>query len=79
MSPRQDPDLTVQEEPEGRRPIGTGEEPDSESNGLALDPYADDVLIGPRRRRAWPWPWIGIAVLALIAAVILALVILRAG
>lgn len=79
MSSRQDPDLTVHDEPEGRRPIGTGEEPDSESNGLALDPYADDVLIGPRRRRAWPWPLIGITAVLLIVAVILALAILRAG
>ena len=78
MSPRQDPDLTVQGEPEDRRPIGTGEEQDSESNGLALDPYADDLLIGPRRRRAWPGPLIGIAVVLLIVAVILALAILRA-
>ena len=78
MSPRQDPDLTVQDEPEDRRPIGTGEEQDSESNGLALDPYADDLLIGPRRQRVWPWPLIGIAVVLLIVAVILALAILRA-
>jgi len=79
MSARQDPDLTVQDEPEGRRPIGAGEEPDSESNGLALDPYADDVLIGPQRPRDWPWRLIGIAVVLLITAVILALAILRAG
>ena len=78
MSPRQDPDLTVEDEPKGRRPIGTGEEEDSESNGLALDPYADDLLIGPRRRGAWPWPLIGIVVVLLIVAVILALAIMRA-
>jgi hypothetical protein len=78
MSP-QDPELTVEDEPQGRRPLGAGEEDNSDSSGLALDPYADDFLIGPRRRAAAPWLPIGIVAVLLIAAVILALAILRGG
>ncbi len=77
MSPRQDPDQTVEDEPEDRRPIGTGEEQDVESDGLALDPYADDLLIAPQRTRAWPWRLTGIVIIVLIVAVILALAIMR--
>ncbi len=79
MSPRQDPELQVDEEPEEKRPLGRGEdEEQAESDGLAIDPYADDLLIGPRPTGRSPWLLIGVAVAILIVALIIILIVLRA-
>jgi type IV secretory pathway component VirB8 len=77
MSPRQDPELHVDDEPEEERPLGTSEDEGPEPSGLAVDPYADDLLIGPRRGRRLPWLVIGVVV-ALVVVLVIAVVVLRA-
>lgn len=74
----QDPNLRVDDEPEEERPIGAGEQEESESSGLALEPYADDLLIGPRRRGRLPWLLIAAVVVLIVVALVLMFVVLRA-
>jgi hypothetical protein len=78
MRPRNDPDLRVDDEPEEERPFGTDEEEEPGSNGLAVDPYADDLLIGLRRRGVSPWLVIGVVIALAAVALVIAWVILRA-
>jgi len=79
MSPRQDPELHVDDEPEEERPLGAGEDEEKpESSGLAVDPYADDLLIGPRPTGVSPWLLVGVVVAVIVVALVVVLVVLRA-
>ena len=77
MSPDNDPDLRVDDEPGTERPFGTGEEQEPEPSGLALDPYADDLLIAPKRSSKSPWLLIVVVIVLIVIALALALVVLR--
>jgi hypothetical protein len=70
------PNVRVDDEPEDERPMGTGDDEAPPPNGLAADPYADDLLIGSRRTRVSRWRVIGIVVLMVVVALIV-LVVLR--
>jgi hypothetical protein len=75
----QDPELHVDDEPEEERPLGAGEEGEKpESNGLAVDPYADDLLIGPRPTGTSPWLLVGVVAAVLVVVLIVVLIVLRA-
>ncbi len=71
-------DMQVPEEPEGQRPYGTGEDSTPTLNGLAADPYADDVLMGLRRRGASRL-LLEVIILAVIALVLTALILYAGG
>jgi hypothetical protein len=74
----QDPELHVDDEPEEELALDTGEDEEKpESNGLAVDPYADDLLIGPRPTGISPWLLVSVAVAVLIVALIVVLIVLR--
>jgi type IV secretory pathway component VirB8 len=74
------PQVRVDEEPEDERPLGTGEEVKPDSNGLALDPYADDTLFELARTRVPRWLWaIVIILMIIVVALALALVIRARG
>jgi len=74
------PNVRVDEESENERPLGTSAEVKPESNGLALDPYADDTLYEVARSRVPRWLWVTVIILMLIvAALVLALVIRARG
>ena len=76
----QNPQVRVDEEPEDERPLGTGEEVKLDSNGLALDPYADDTLFELARTRVPRWLWaIVIILMIIVVALVLALVIRARG
>ncbi len=64
-------DVHMPEQPEEERPLGTGEDGPPTVNGLAGDPYADDVSFGLRRRRA---PRLLLAGILLVAAAVLLIV-----
>ncbi len=68
----------VDEEPEDERPLGTGEEVKPDSNGLALDPYADDTLFELARARVPRWLLGVVIVLVLIVVALVLLVVFRA-
>jgi hypothetical protein len=70
------PDVRVDDEPEDERPLGTGEDEAAPPDGLAADPYADDLLIGSRPGRASRWRVVSIVVLIVIV-VLIAFVVLR--
>ena len=72
------PPVRVAEEPEDERPLGTGEEVKPDSNGLALDPYADDTLFELARARVPRWLLAVVIILVLIVAALALLVALRA-
>ena len=72
----QNPDVRVDDEPEDERPMGTGEDAAPPPNGLAADPYADDLLIGLRQRRTSRWLVVGIIILVVVV-VLIAFVALR--
>ncbi len=72
----ENPEVQVDDEPEDERPLGTGDDEPPPPNGLAADPYADDLLIGSRQGRASRWRLIGIVVLIAIV-VLIVLVVLR--
>jgi len=74
------PNVRVDEELEDERPLGTGEEVKPESNGLALDPYADDTLFELARARVPRWLLaIVIILMIIVVALVLALVIRARG
>jgi hypothetical protein len=72
------PNVRVDEESEDERPLGTGEEVKPESNGLALDPYADDTLFELARARVPRWLLIAVMVLMLIVVALVLAIVLRA-
>ncbi len=65
------PEVRVPDEPEDERPVGTGEDVQPEVNGLAAEPYADDILAGTTRARSARL-WLA----GIIAAIILVLLVL---
>ena len=70
------PQARVDEELEDERPLRAGEEVKPESNGLALDPYADDTLFEFTRARVPRWLVATVIILMIIVmALVLALVI----
>jgi hypothetical protein len=71
-----EPELRVEDEPEDERPLGTGDDAAPPPNGLAADPYADDLLIGSRQRRTSRWRVTGIVVL-MVVVVLVVIVALR--
>ena len=74
------PNVRVDEEPEDERPLGTGEEVKPDSDGRALDPYADDPLFELARARVPRWLWVTVIILMIIVvALILALVFRARG
>jgi hypothetical protein len=73
------PDVRVDDEPEDERPMGTGDDEAPPPNGLAADPYADDLLIGSRRTRVSRWRVIGIVVLVVIVMLIVFVVLRLRG
>ena len=72
------PTVRLDEEPEDERPLGTGEEVKPDSDGLALDPYADDTLFELARARVPRGLLVVVITLVLIVAVLVLLVALRA-
>ncbi len=72
------PRVRVTEEPEDERPLGTGEEVKPDSNGLALDPYADDTLFELARARVPRWLLAVVITLVLIVVALALLIALRA-
>ncbi len=69
----ENPEVRVPEEPEDERPIGTGEDTKPELNGLAADPYADDILAGltgARSSRLWLAGIIAVIILVLLVLVV---------
>ncbi len=70
------PDVRVDDEPEDERPMGTGEDEAPPPNGLAADPYADDLLIGSRRGRTSRW-WVLGVIVVIVVVVLIALIALR--
>ena len=70
------PDVRVDDEPEDERPLGTSEDEAPPPNGLAADPYADDVMFRLNRARVPRWLIIGLVVL-IVVAVVLVFVALR--
>jgi hypothetical protein len=72
----ENPDVRVDDEPEDERPLGTGDDAAPPPNGLAADPYADDVLIGLERGRTPRWLLIGVVILIVIV-VLIALVVMH--
>jgi hypothetical protein len=66
----ENPDVRVDDEPEDERPLGTGDDAAPPPNGLAADPYADDVLIGLKRNRTPRWLLIGIVILIVVIVVV---------
>ncbi len=73
----QNPDVRVDDEPEDERPMGTGEDAAPPPDGLAADPYADDLLIGLRRRRPSRWLAVGLIVLAVVVLIAFIALFLR--
>jgi hypothetical protein len=74
----QNPQVRVDEEPEDERPLGTGEEVKPDSNGLALDPYADDTLFELARTRVPRWLLIVVIILALMVVALVLVLVFRA-
>ncbi len=70
------PSVQVPDQPEDERPVGTGEEPLTLPNGLAADPYADEMPLGLRRRGVSRFL---LAVVVILAVVALALVVFIVG
>jgi hypothetical protein len=56
--------------------MGTGEDAAPPPNGLAADPYAEDLPIGLRQRRPSRWLVVGLIVLVVVV-VLIAFVALR--
>jgi hypothetical protein len=72
------PNVRVDEESEDERPLGTGEEVKPDSNGLALDPYADDTLFELARARVPRWLLVAVIVLMLIVVALVLAIVFRA-
>jgi hypothetical protein len=71
------PSVRVHDEPEDERPLGTGEEIQPDLAGMAIDPYAEDLLYDFRYRRLARRRWIVVSTVAvLLAAAALAVFIL---
>jgi hypothetical protein len=65
------PNVRVDDEPEDEIPIGTGEDEEPESGGLAADPYADDMPFRPARARMPRLLVLGAIILILVVLLVL--------
>jgi type IV secretory pathway component VirB8 len=74
----QNPQARVDEELEDERPLRAGEEVKPESNGLALDPYADDTLFELARARVPRWLLAIVIILMIIVVVLVLAIVIRA-
>jgi hypothetical protein len=72
------PNVRVDEESEDERPLGTGEEVKPDSDGRALDPYADDTLFELARARVPRWLLVAVIVLMLIVVALVLVLVFRA-
>lgn len=70
-APDQTLDVRVPDEPEDEIPIGTTEGGESESDGLAVEPYAEELPFEPARVRVSRPLVIGIIVVLIVALLIL--------
>jgi len=77
-APDKNPTVRVDEESEDERPLGTGEEVKPDSDGLALDPYADDTLFELARARVPRWLWVTVIILMLIVVALVLVIVIRA-
>ena len=72
--------VRVEDEPEDERPMGTGESDKFEPDGLAADPYADDMLYRVKRGGVPRLIWVGVIAFFLLAlGVVLVLALARAS
>jgi hypothetical protein len=69
------PNVRVPDEPEDEIPIGTGEAEEPESDGLATDPYADDMPFRLARARVPRLLVLGVIILILVALLVLLIAI----
>lgn len=65
------PDVRVPDEPDVQVPFGTGENGEFESDGLAVEPYAEEMPFGPARVRVPRGLLVGIIILLVVALLIL--------
>ena len=72
------PNVRVPEEPEDERPIGTSEETEWTTNGLAADPYADDMPLAPARVHMRRRFLVGVIAVLILILLILAVTLLTA-
>jgi hypothetical protein len=68
----QNPQARADEELEDERPLRAGEEVKPESNGLAMDPYAEDTLFEFTRSRVPRWL---VALVFILMIIVVALVV----
>lgn len=65
------PDVRVPDEPEDEVPFGTSENGAFESDGLAVEPYAEEMPFGPARVRVPRRLLVGIIILLVVALLLL--------
>ncbi len=73
----QDPQARADEELD-EQPTRAGKEVEPESNGLALDPYAEDTLVEFTRARVSRWLVALVFILMIIVAVLVVALVIRA-
>jgi len=74
----QNPQAQADEELEDERPLRAGEEVKPESNGLAMDPYAEDTLFEFKRSRVPRWLVALVFILMIIVVVLVVAIVVRA-
>jgi type IV secretory pathway component VirB8 len=72
------PQARADEELEDERPLRAGEEVKPESNGLAMDPYAEDTLFEFTRSRVPRWLVALVIILMIIVVALVIAVLIRA-
>jgi hypothetical protein len=73
----QDPQARADEELEDERPLRAGKEVEPESNGLALDPYAEDTLFEFTHSRVPRWLVALVFILMIIVVVLVVALVIR--
>lgn len=73
------PNVQVPDEPEAQVPLGTSENGAFESNGLAAEPYADEMPFRPARVHVPRRLLIGIIILLIVALVVLVAIAFARG
>ena len=74
----QNPQARADEELEDERPLRADEEVKPESNGLAMDPYAEDTLFEFTRARVPRWLVATVIILMIIVMALVVAIIIRA-
>ncbi len=75
----EDWDTPAERDPKEERPLRIGADPQAEPEGLAVDPYADEMLLEPRHGSTVGWLWMGILVLVVALLLALAVMVARTG